>query len=247
MPENAKIHFTRRAQKYNHSSHWIEDKILIDAIQRLTAFTPQARVLDIAIGTGKISEAFYKKVQYVVGLDICPDMIEQAKKFVDAIVLSLAEKMPFKDDSFDICVCRQGLQFMEPTSALDEIYRVLRPGGRVVLSHLTAYSEDDKETTFRIQKLRNPARKNFFLPDDFSHMLKRGNFTSTEAIEYITKESVNRWIDNGAVDKVQMEKIRDIYHAASDAFREKHDIRFEDGDIFDSMKMFIVKGEKRRG
>jgi len=103
----------------------------------------------------------------VVGIDICRQMAQQARNYADGIVLSAAEKLPFKDNYFDICLCRQGLQFMEVNKVLFEIRRVLKPHGRIVLCHLTAYGKQDRQTTFLIQGLRNPARKNFFLPEDF--------------------------------------------------------------------------------
>ena len=121
----------------------------------------------------------------------------------------------------------------------------LKPGGAVVFCHLTAYGDEDKDIAFSIQRLRNPARKNFFLPDYFSKLLKKNNFTDVECCEYITHESVNQWIDNGAIDRDQMDMIRDLYKNAQQDFKSIHKIQSQDGDIFDSMKMLIVKGTKK--
>lgn len=242
--EDAKTHFAKRSQKFDHSAKWVDDKVLIGKIRDLAKPSSEARVLDIAIGTGKIAKAFYKKVNCVVGVDICTDMVRQASKYADSIVLSPAERMPFRDNTFDVCVCRQGLQFMELNDVLGQVYRVLRPKGIIVFCHLVAYDDADKDTTFLIQRLRNPARKNFFLSEDFLGLLKKHNFVGLECFEYITRESVNQWIDNGAIDEEQMEKIRDVYRKASDDFKRIHNIQFKDGDIFDSMKMLIVRGTK---
>lgn len=244
VQEHAKNHFIKRAQKYNRSSKWVDDAVLIRKICDLAEAEPNAYVLDIGLGTGKIAEVFYKKVKYVVGIDICIDMVMQAKKYANKIVITSAEEMPFKDNAFDVCVSRQGLQFMEVDKVLKQIHRVLKPNGTVVLCHLTAYGEKDRDTTFLIQRLRNPARKNFFLPTDFWSILKKNNFVNTESFEYITRESVNQWIDNGAIDEEQMEKIRDVYRKASDDFKRIHNIRFKDEEIFDSMKLLIVRGTK---
>ena len=103
--------------------------------------------------------------------------------------------MPFADNSFDAIVCRQGLQFAELDKAIPEIHRVLKPGGTVVLCHLTAYNETDRDLTFAIQKLRNPARRNYLMPNDISTALKSQGFDQVEDIEYITEESVNKWIE----------------------------------------------------
>lgn len=243
--ERAVSHFIRRAQKYNSSSYWVDDTVLIGKIRDLANAGPQSYVLDIAIGTGKIARVFYGRVKYVVGVDICENMIRQAKQSANQIVLTPAESLPFKDNIFDACVCRQGLQFMDVKVVLSEICRVLKFGGQVVLCHLTAYGKEDQNETFLIQRFRNPARKNFFLPEDIQCLLRKNDFRGIEAFEYITRESVNQWIDNGAIDENQRRKIKEAYTNSSELFRKLHNIEFEDGDIFDSMKMVIVKASKR--
>jgi DNA gyrase subunit B len=242
--ENPKNHFIKRASKYDSSSAWVNDAALVKEILVLAEVECNATVLDVAIGTGKIAGAFYKNAKYVIGLDICSQMLSYAKKATDAIVISNAENMPFKNNSFDICVCRQGLQFMGVDKALSEMYRVLKPSGRVVLCHLTAYNETDRDLAFFIQKLRNPARKNFFMPQDFAEMLKRNNFTDIKLFEYITKESVNRWIENSAISEEAKERIKETYIKAPEDFMRIHDIQFKGGDIFDSMMMTIVTAQK---
>lgn len=243
--KNPRGHFVNRAPNYNHSSCWVDDKVLIRLIRDLAQVKAEAKVLDIAIGTGKIAQAFLGRAGYVVGIDICPQMAKQAKKYADTILLAPAEKLPFRDNVFDACVCRQGLQFMETGAALAEISRVLKPKGRLVLCHLTAYGEQDKDRAFHIQKLRNPARKNFFLPQDFKRMLTCGSFVDIELFEYITRESVNQWINNAAIGKEEKEKIKNIYRRAPQAFKDLHNVDFQGDDIFDSMKMVIAKAQKK--
>lgn len=242
--ESARNHFIKRSNKYNRSSNWVDDQHLINKMYTMSDAKSSERVLDIAIGTGKIAKAFYGKAGYVVGLDICTDMVNQAREHVNALILSKAEQIGFSDNSFDVCVCRQGLQFMELDKVLPEIYRVLKPSGRVVLCHLTAYGETDKDIAFCVQRLRNPARRNFFLPDDFPGLLKTNNFVNIETCEYITKESVNKWIDNGAISKEEMDKIRNSYSDSVNEFRKIHHVEFAGDDILDSMMMIIVKAEK---
>src|SRR5919198_3610715 len=197
--EKAELHFSKRAGKYNHSSNWVEDRDLIRKIFDLSGAGEGSRVLDLATGTGLIAREFYGRVGKVTGLDISREMARHAEGCMDEIVFAPIEEMPFDDDTFDACVCRQGLQFAELERAIPEIHRVLRPGGRVVLCHLTAYNETDRELAFRIQQLRNPARRNYLLPRDIPDALRRQGFREVEQIEYVTVESVNKWIDNGAI------------------------------------------------
>lgn len=242
--ESPRNHFVKRAKTYNHSANWVSDGVLIDKIYNLANPTPEMLILDIATGTGKIARAFYKKVKYVIGLDICPEMAKQAKMYADTIVLGKTEELPFRSSSFDLCLCRQGFQFMNLDCVFRELYRVLKPGGRIVSCHLTAYDKEDKELTFLIQKLRNPARKNFFLPQDFLDMFNLNNFINIEVCEYITRESINLWINNSTIGDERREAIREFYRTAPEYFKKLHNIEFKNGDIFDSMKMIIVTAVK---
>jgi ubiquinone/menaquinone biosynthesis C-methylase UbiE len=242
--ENAEKHFRKRAERYNNSSNWVADRKLIRLISDLAQLNEHSVVLDIATGTGLVAGEFYRKVKKVTGLDISRDMAEYAKGFMDEVVFDSAENMPFDDGTFDACVCRQGLQFMNLDKVVNEIHRVLKPGGVTVLCHLTAYSESDKELTFLIQELRNPARRNFFLPDDISDALVNQGFRKVENIEYFSEESVNKWINNGAISEERMQKIRDLYIKSDDTFRKIHKIRFTENDIMDEMLLVITRAKK---
>ncbi len=242
--EISKKHFIQRAGIYDRSSQWVKDPVLIDKIKSLSDAGAQAHVLDVAVGTGKIAEAFRGHVRCVIGIDACWEMARQAMGRADKIILTPAEKLPFKSNTFDVCVCRQGLQFMELGEVLSEMLRVLKPGGRVVLCHLSAYGLQDKEEAFLIQKLRNPARKNFFLPEDFKKHLKAAGFKQIESFEYLTEESVNQWTDHGAIEKDAKNRIKEAYMNASDDFKRIHQISFLEGDIIDTMKMILVKAQK---
>jgi len=242
--ENAEIHFKNRAQNYNRSSNWVADQELIRLIFDMSQAGPDSEVLDIATGTGLIAKEFYGKVKKVTGLDISPDMARHAEGCMDEIVFSPVEKMPFPDNSFDVVVCRQGLQFAELDKAIAEIHRVLKPGGKTVLCHLTAYNETDRELCFAIQKLRNPARRNYLMPVDIADALEAAGFRHVENMEYLSDESVNQWIDNGAIPQENMDRIRELYRSADEDFKEIHDIRFEGDDIMDEMLLVIATGRK---
>jgi len=121
---------------------------------------------------------------------------------------------------------------------------LLKPGGTVVLCHLTPYNETDRELTFAIQKLRNPARRNYLMPGDISTTLRRHGFREVGDIQYVTKESVNKWIDNGAIPQGNMDEIRNLYRSADEEFRKIHNVRFTDDDIRDDMLLVIAKGRK---
>lgn len=239
------LHFNQRAAKYNTSSNWVKDELLIGKMFNLAEPTKESVVLDVATGTGKIAEVFSGKVNKLIGIDICQPMIDKGKILYDELVIAFAEEMPFEDNTFDVVVCRQGLQFMDLNKVIPEINRVLKPGGRTVLCHLVAYSDEDKKETFEIQRLRNPARKNFFMPNTIPDVLRKYNFKDVVNYDYISKESVNQWIYHGAIDENNIIQIKETYVNGSEKFKKIHKVEFLNDDITDYMLFGITRGIKK--
>jgi len=103
-----------------------------------------ARALDLATGTGDIAFALAARGARVVGLDITPRMIElargktigqdgQAHPACPAFVVADMLALPFPNASFDLVTTGYGLRNVpDLTVAVDEIRRVLQPGGRLL-------------------------------------------------------------------------------------------------------------------
>jgi SAM-dependent methyltransferase len=98
-------------------------------------------VLDVACGTGAFTRAFAEAVApdgLAVGLDASATMLERAAAADGpanlAYVRGDAMALPFRDGTFDAVCCFAALYLIEdPWRALDEVVRVLAPGGRVAL------------------------------------------------------------------------------------------------------------------
>ncbi len=106
----------------------------------MLALAPGERVLDVACGPGNFSRDFALAVGdgLVVGLDASATMLARAVADTQsanvAYVRGDACALPFADGAFDAVCCFAALYLIEePTRAIDEIARVLAPGGRVAL------------------------------------------------------------------------------------------------------------------
>lgn len=99
---------------------------------------PTDRVLDIACGTGIFLESLVRKSGFVAGVDLSKDMIDRVQikdPNLRALIVSDATRLPFPDESFDCVSCRGSLHhFPSLSAALEEIVRVLKPGGRFITS-----------------------------------------------------------------------------------------------------------------
>lgn len=97
---------------------------------------PGERILDAAAGTGTSSAALARSGASVVAADFSPGMIAEGRRRHPELefVLADAEKLPFDQESFDAVAISFGLRNVEhPLAALAEFYRVLKPGGRLVV------------------------------------------------------------------------------------------------------------------
>ena len=120
---------------------WIETKALLRA--GITA----GHALEVGSGPGYLGLEWLKSTQgtSLTGLDISPDMIALAQK--NAADYSLQERaryvkgsgsrMPFEDGTFDAVFTNGSLhEWADPRATFDEIWRVLRVGGRYFISDL---------------------------------------------------------------------------------------------------------------
>lgn len=97
------------------------------------------RILDLAAGTGTASAAIAKHGAHVTAADFSEGMIAEGRirqagnELID-FVWADATQLPFEDDSFDAATISFGLRNVEgPERALAEMFRVVKPGGRVVI------------------------------------------------------------------------------------------------------------------
>lgn len=145
-----KLH--RRVQRYGwdlaveaYDRHWVP--VLRACGERcidLAAPKPAERVLDVATGTGLLAFMAAERVG-VDGTVVATDLSE---KMVDAVRTAAehngmhqircervdAEELSFEDASFDVVTCSLGLMYpADPQRAIEQIYRVLRSGGRAAV------------------------------------------------------------------------------------------------------------------
>jgi demethylmenaquinone methyltransferase/2-methoxy-6-polyprenyl-1,4-benzoquinol methylase len=103
------------------------------------------RVLDVACGTGDLTEAFAKSAaSEVIGCDFTPQMLEVARTKATRLPTPISSKvryeegdaqnLAFPDASFDVVSIAFGIRnVQQPTKAIAEFRRVLKPGGRLIV------------------------------------------------------------------------------------------------------------------
>ena len=178
---SSKTQFDRQAELYDTQwSTWSE--ATLDWLFEAALCQPEYRVLDVATGTGFTALAFAPYVASVVGLDVSPGMLAQARQRASEMGLSNiafaegeAEAIPFPEASFHLVTCRIAPHhFLDIKKFLEEAARVLKPGGALVLVDTTV-PEDDREAADwqnAVEALRDPSHVQNYSPAQWRRMVE---------------------------------------------------------------------------
>ena len=156
---------------------------------------PGARVLEVAPGPGFFAIELAKIGQYeITGLDVSHTFVDiAAQNARDAGVtvdfrVGNASAMPFAEGSFEFVYCSAAFKnFSQPVEALNEMHRVLCPGGRATIVDLCKDTPMDEIAAYVNQSGRNPI-DSWLTKWTFRHILLKRAYTKDE-IARLAKES----------------------------------------------------------
>ena len=120
--------------------------------------SPNQKLIDVACGTGDIAKLFLKYVNndaQISCVDPNKEMLKKGKEKLNEYknikwIISSAEKLPVKNDSFDFYTISFGLRNTKNLSkALSEAYRVLKPGGRFLCLEFSKIQNTNLEFVYK--------------------------------------------------------------------------------------------------
>ena len=136
--------FDRRARSYEggFTARW-RDPVQRASLEALE-LSPTDRLLDVGCGTGAASRAAAETGASVLGVDLSPEMVKEAKTLAGtrenlAFEVADVEHLPFPDGRFTAVLCSNAFHhYPDPEGAVAEMARVLAPGGRLALGDATS-------------------------------------------------------------------------------------------------------------
>lgn len=144
-PQKIQSMFARVAEKYDQANSVCSfgiHHLWRSRVARAAKLRPGERVLDCATGTGDLAIKFKLSCPQaqVIGTDFCQEMLNRAPQKARnhradvQFLWADAMNLPFPDHSFDVVSIAFGIRNVaDPVKALNEMGRVLRPGGRILI------------------------------------------------------------------------------------------------------------------
>lgn len=161
--EKIKKSFSVQAENFESKNMSFSKQEYLDYTMKSIDASKTDHVLEVAAGTCVCGRNIASEVASVICLDATPAMLEVGKKTAKenqitniSFVEGLAEKLPFENDSFDIVMTRLTFHhFAEMEKPFEEMNRVLKQDGKLVIIDMEATEEALRETEDAIETLRD--------------------------------------------------------------------------------------------
>ncbi len=216
--------FTRQAETFSASAA-ITDTALTQRFVTALGEAVQGSVLDVACGPGILSAAIAKSARDVVAFDLTPRMLKKAAQRcseagVDNVTFreGNAAELPFADAAFDAVVTRLSVHhFDRPSRVIEEIFRVLRPGGSFVIADVIS-SEVPAEAELQnaIEILRDPSHVRMLPGSELTALVHGAGFAIESLATWDKPREFEEWM--GIVnDAARASPLRAVVRALANA------------------------------
>lgn len=197
----------------------MQDERAVELAQRVRSFlaplTGEERALDAGCGAGALALALAPLVREVVGVDVAPELLAEARKRAPAnatFVEADATRLPFEAGSFELAGTARVLHHVErPERVIGELARVTRPGGRVLvvdqLGHvdpLVALAVD------RFERARDPSHRRLLPDADIRSLLEANDLVVRRNEVVRERRELERYLELAAVPEERRAEVRSL-------------------------------------
>ena len=215
----------------------------------------RGRLLDVACGPGVVAAALAPNAASVVAFDATEQMLEKARARCATAGLTNvvfksgdAERLPFADAEFDGAVTRAAVHhFADPQRAINEMFRVLRPGGTAIIADVIS-SEDAAESRLHnaIERLRDPSHVRMLAASELECAARGAGFRSLQATTWAMDRELEEWFSIVS-DPARVEPIRIVVRALAESGRTAGTgLSIKDGKVVFIHRWMFLKAIKPR-
>jgi ubiquinone/menaquinone biosynthesis C-methylase UbiE len=194
--------FTRQAETFSASAA-ITDAALTQRFVTALGEVAHGSVLDVACGPGILSAAIAKTAREVVAFDLTPQMLKKAAQRCSEAGLANvsfregnANELPFANATFDAVMTRLSVHhFDQPKRVIEEIFRVLRPGGGFVVADVVS-SEVAAESQLQnaIEILRDPSHVRMLPGSELTSLVRDAGFAIESQTTWDKPREFEEWM-----------------------------------------------------
>jgi ubiquinone/menaquinone biosynthesis C-methylase UbiE len=191
---------------------------LIDWIQP----RPSERILDAACGPGTLARALAQHAGQVMGLDICPGMVQVAQRLARqapnagllGFVLGDVESLPYPTSHFHLVTCTYAFaNFPDPLGALREFARVLRPAGRILIADILAPEDPARAACLnRFETLRGSCYTRILKRSEFLELFKGASLRLESERIKLARRTFRDWLrlSPAATSRARAKRLREM-------------------------------------
>ena len=242
--------FSRVAANYARSTFHSSSARLQEVID-LARPRPGDLALDVATGTGNTAFALAPHVRRVIGLDLTPEMLNEARRIAATRgvanadwVIGDAANLPFQDETFDIYVVRAAPHhFPDIDQCLAEAYRVLKPDRDAAFIDC-APPVPARDVLHEVEMRRDPSHILSMTVEEWVGRLERAGFEVEMAMARELDWNFDEWMGNMAVEpELSADLARVIEAAQGEARAQLHPERRE-GKLWHAYWHALIRAHK---
>ncbi len=211
------------------------------------------QTLDVGTGAGHTALTFAPYVAHITATDLTESMLTQVAKLAAdrgvtniKIQLADAEALPFEDDSFDLLTCRLAFHhFPNPQQALDEFFRVLKPGGSLGLAdNITVPAKQGADYYNAYEKLRDPSHNWVYSLVRLHMMIDKTGFEVLAARELSKVLEFQKWADRQHVSEADKAKLLEMMRDIPKSLKPLFAPRWADNTLYFNLWEAVIAAKK---
>jgi ubiquinone/menaquinone biosynthesis C-methylase UbiE len=229
--------FTRQAVPFS-SAPAIRNQEALNRIVELADAGPEHTVLDVACGPGLLVCAFARVVRHATGIDLTPAMLEQARELqqqqgIQNVTWRQGDvlPLPYEDGEFSIVSARFAFHhFLDPLAVLQEMRRVCRAGGRIVVAD-SAPACGKADAFNAVERLRDPSHVRAMPVEELREMFVRVGLSDPRIETYRLEGELEDLLRRSFPNEGDADRIREIFERSLAADALDMGTRRKDGKI----------------
>jgi len=242
--------FTRQAAPFAAAAP-IRNQEALDRIVQWAGADPDDTVLDVACGPGLLACAFAKVAKHATGIDMTPAMLEQARKTQQEQGLKNVSweqgnvySLPFPPEQFSIVSSRFVFHHLQdPLTALKEMKRVCKAGGRIVVADMAPQPEKAAALN-AAEVLRDPSHVRAMPLDELRGLFEQVGLDAPQINWYRMEGELEDLLARSFPNEGDADRVRRIYAESIPDNTLDLNTRQAEGTIYYSLPVAVLVARK---